>query len=202
MHLSRQYNCRSLRCSWSIACRRCSNYIFILDSTSGFKVFSKDSRKTVREYFMCWDLVRLILKTWQYVSNVILGEPTTISSKKWRIKIFCNELYEVIPGICSFSKFHHENQGQGHGWSQSSKSHRVSTMLQIHIPFVSNQTDHLFLKYSCFKICINYPNIQCQGHIMGPTSYQLSSLSLHVNWPSYSWNMAIWNFDLENPGSR
>ena len=31
-HHSRQRNCWSLRCSWSIVCRRCSNYIFILDS--------------------------------------------------------------------------------------------------------------------------------------------------------------------------
>ena len=31
-HLSRQLNCWSLRCSWSIACRRCSNYIFISTS--------------------------------------------------------------------------------------------------------------------------------------------------------------------------
>ena len=50
---------RSFRCSWSIACRRCSNYIFILDLTSGFNGFGKDSRKTVRESFKCWDLVRL-----------------------------------------------------------------------------------------------------------------------------------------------
>ena len=28
-HLCRESNCRSLRCSWSIACRHCSNYIFI-----------------------------------------------------------------------------------------------------------------------------------------------------------------------------
>ena len=28
-----QWNCRSLRCSWSITCRRCSNYVFILDLT-------------------------------------------------------------------------------------------------------------------------------------------------------------------------
>ena len=28
-HLSKQYTCWSLRCSWSIDCRRCSNYIFI-----------------------------------------------------------------------------------------------------------------------------------------------------------------------------
>ena len=30
MHLSRQWHWWSLRCSWSIACRCCSNYIFIL----------------------------------------------------------------------------------------------------------------------------------------------------------------------------
>ena len=49
------------------SCRRCSNYIFILDLTSGFKGFGKDSRKTVWESFKCWDLVRLMLKTWRYI---------------------------------------------------------------------------------------------------------------------------------------
>ena len=33
MHLSRQQNWWSVRCSWSIACHRCYNYIFILDLT-------------------------------------------------------------------------------------------------------------------------------------------------------------------------
>ena len=32
-HIRRYYNCWSLRCSWSIACRWCSNYIFIFDLT-------------------------------------------------------------------------------------------------------------------------------------------------------------------------
>ena len=67
---SRPY-CRSLRCSWSIACRRCSNYIFILDLTPGFKGFGKDSGKTLRDSFKCWDLVRLILETWRYTLNNI-----------------------------------------------------------------------------------------------------------------------------------
>ena len=49
-----------------MACRRCSNHIFILDLTSGFKGFGKDSRKTVRESWECLDLVRLILETWRY----------------------------------------------------------------------------------------------------------------------------------------
>ena len=44
-------NCQSLRCSWSIACRRCSNYIFIYDLTSGFKGFGKDSHKIVQKSF-------------------------------------------------------------------------------------------------------------------------------------------------------
>ena len=36
-------NCWSLRCSWSIACRRCSNYIFIPDSTPDFSGLGKDN---------------------------------------------------------------------------------------------------------------------------------------------------------------
>ena len=51
-----------------MACRRCSNYIFILDLASDFKGFGKDSRKVVRDSFKCWDLVRLILETWRYMS--------------------------------------------------------------------------------------------------------------------------------------
>ena len=42
-----------------------SNYIFILNLTSGFTGFGNDNRKTVRESLKCWDLVRLILETWQ-----------------------------------------------------------------------------------------------------------------------------------------
>ena len=34
--MSWQWNCWLLRCSWSIACRCCSNYIFILNLTRGF----------------------------------------------------------------------------------------------------------------------------------------------------------------------
>ena len=40
-YLSWQLNCRSLRCSWNIACRRCSNYIFILDLIHGINRLGK-----------------------------------------------------------------------------------------------------------------------------------------------------------------
>ena len=40
-----QLTCWSLRCSWSIACWRCSNYIFILNLRPGFNRLHKDNWK-------------------------------------------------------------------------------------------------------------------------------------------------------------
>ena len=67
MHFCRQLNYWSLRCSWSIACRRCSNYIFILYLTPGFNRLGKDKWKTRRESFNFWDSVWLILEILRYV---------------------------------------------------------------------------------------------------------------------------------------
>ena len=58
-HVSRQLNCWTLRRSWSIACRRCSNYIFILELTPGFNGLGKDNYKTRRETFE--------LEVWWYI---------------------------------------------------------------------------------------------------------------------------------------
>ena len=65
-HLNRQYNCWSLRCSWNIARRRCSNCIFILDLTLGFNGLGNDNCKTRRETFKFGDLVRHILEVRWY----------------------------------------------------------------------------------------------------------------------------------------
>ena len=62
-------------CSWSIACRRCSNYILILDWTPGFNRLRKDNCKTRRETFNFWDLVWLILEVW----------PTSVPFREVRI---------------------------------------------------------------------------------------------------------------------
>ena len=63
-HTRRQYNCWSLRCSWNIACRRCSNYIFILNLTPGFNRKGEDICKSRRETFKFKDLVPLVLEIW------------------------------------------------------------------------------------------------------------------------------------------
>ena len=55
-----------LRCSWSTACRRCSNYIFILNLIPGFNGLSEDNSKRIQQTFKFWDLVRLILEVLRY----------------------------------------------------------------------------------------------------------------------------------------
>ena len=60
----------SLRCSWSIACPRCSNCIFILDFTPGFNGLGKDSCKTKRETFRFQYLVQLMVEVRRYTSQM------------------------------------------------------------------------------------------------------------------------------------
>ena len=74
MHLGRQLNCWSLRCSWSSACRRCSNYIFIHNLTPGFNGLSNDNCKTRRESFKFWDLVRLILRDFTVLVMIVMDD--------------------------------------------------------------------------------------------------------------------------------
>ena len=83
-HVIRQLNCWSIRCSWSIACRRCSNHIFILNLTHGFNGSGKDNYKMRREAFKFWDLVRLILMTLRYFikRNVVFVSPSSLFSSK------------------------------------------------------------------------------------------------------------------------
>ena len=84
-HLSRQSNCWSLRCSWSIACRRCSNYIFILNLAPGCNGLGKDNCKTRRETMMFGDRLRLMLEIWRYVWAIFIltsASRSQISLKK------------------------------------------------------------------------------------------------------------------------
>ena len=67
MHPIRRWNCWSLRCSWSIACRHWSNYIFIVILIPGFNGLDKDNCKTRQETFKVWYLVHLILELWWYL---------------------------------------------------------------------------------------------------------------------------------------
>ena len=94
-NIRRQLNCWSLRCSWSIACRRCSNYIFILCLTPGFSRLGKDKGKTRRESFRFWDLVRLILEILRvllhWMKYMVINswyQTTTKHNKTWTVRIF------------------------------------------------------------------------------------------------------------------
>ena len=90
-HFSGQLNCWSLRCSWSIACRRCSNYIFILDLIDGFNGLGKDNCRMRRETFKFRDLVRRILETLRNVRlicGLFRGYPTCTMVWQWTVLIY------------------------------------------------------------------------------------------------------------------
>ena len=70
----------SLRCSWSIAYRRCSNCIFIMDWTPLFNGLGKGDCKTRRETFQVWYLVRLILDIWRKFALVVYTQMMKIEA--------------------------------------------------------------------------------------------------------------------------
>ena len=99
MQLSRQHNSWSLKCSWSIACWWCSNYIIILELTPGFNGLCKGNYKTWQETFKFWDLVYLILDILRYFP---FGASTNTSiksawSKKLKVTIwFVQKRWNVV----------------------------------------------------------------------------------------------------------
>ena len=109
-----------------------------------------------------------------------------------------------IPEMQLFKKLTLKIQGQGHGWGQSSKSQGESNILSTHIPLVPCQSALPFLRYSIFKIWPWKSKVKviAQGHKVGITPYQLIFLSLHADWPCYSWDTAISKFDIENSRLR
>ena len=66
-HLSRQLNSWSLRCSWSIACRRCSNNICILDPAS--MNWAKTTARRDKNHLSLWIW-------WAFIRDfMVLGVP-------------------------------------------------------------------------------------------------------------------------------
>ena len=86
-----------------------------------------------------------------------------------------------------FSKSDHKNP---RSWS-----HVRCNILLIRNPFVPHHSSFPFLsmlRYSHFKICLKKSKVKVivPGHLVGPTSYRLTSFFLHVNQFSHSWD--IW----------
>ena len=113
-----------------------------------------------------------------------------------------------IPEIRLCQNLTSKIQGQGHGWGECWKSQSGCNILSIHIAFVPCQSALPFLRYSIFKIWPWKSKVKVMGevdienHKVDVTSYQLTSLSFHVNRPFHSRDTAFLKFDLENPGSR
>ena len=85
-------------------------------------------------------------------------------------------IYPPIPEIQLFKKMTHKIQGQGHGWSRSSKwqcESNIMNILSTHIPLVPSQMALPFLRYSIFKVWPWKSKVKviAQGHKVGITPY-------------------------------
>ena len=56
-------------CSWSTACRHCSNHISMLDLTPGSNRLGRDNCKTRQATYTCWDLVPYTRRLTAYLMN-------------------------------------------------------------------------------------------------------------------------------------
>ena len=74
-----------------------------------------------------------------------------------------------------------------------------SVSFHINLPLRFLRHCYLRIWYRKSKVKV-MDEVKILGHAVGPTSYRLTSISFHVNLPFHSWDMAISNFDLENPG--
>ena len=104
--------------------------------------------------------------------------------------LFCSMSTDPpIPEIWLFQNLTLKIQGHDHGWSQSSRSHSGSDILSTHIPLVPCQSAFSFLRYGYFKIWPWKSKVKVivQGHIVGPTSYGLTSLLIHITLRFLRW---------------
>ena len=97
-----QLHCWTLRCSWSIACRCCSNYIFILDLTPGVNGLGKDNGKTRREAFnrrtWAWSM-NLGSTVYKLVGSRPLRSFSLIHRLSWSC-FYPNKYTNVLEMIC------------------------------------------------------------------------------------------------------
>ena len=83
----------------------------------------------------------------------------------------------------------HTSQYHGHEW-------------MTHILFIPCQSAVPFLRYSNFRLWpwnfkVKVMGVFGQCHTVDPVSYQLTSISFHINQTNNSWDTATSKFDLE-----
>ena len=114
-------------------------------------------------------------------------------------------IYPTIPEKQLFKKLTLKIQGQGHGWSRSSKSQcecNIMNILSPHIPLVPCQMTLPFLRYIIFKVWHWKFKVKVENHNVGPTFSRLTFISFRVNRASHSWVATFSKFVLENQGPR
>ena len=83
-------------CSRVGVCRRCSNYIFVLNLTPGFNGLGKDNYKMRWEAFKFWDLVRLVWETLRYLYVLVCNNGLQLIDTAEDIASYGTRLFSVV----------------------------------------------------------------------------------------------------------
>ena len=156
---------------------------------------------SVNEPSHSWDTV----KNWPWKSKLkVISEGHIVGITPYRlISLLFNLDKPSHSYIQLFKNLTLKIQTQGHGRGARWKSQHRSNMLSTHIPFVSCQSAIPFLWYDFFKIWPLKPKVKVmvevkvESHKVSVTSYQLTSLSFHVNRPFHSWDTKFSNLTLK-----
>ena len=168
MHLSRQQKCWPLRHTRSIARRRCSNYVFILDLTPVlFNGLGRDDCKTGRKTYMCEDLV-------PYTRGLtISSQIATLLSHLWIISVdhvaSSNKIYRIMYDLLWTAMF--ATSEAIHSWSSQGKKVSGESL---------HERPNRYLWTICHKIYHFWHALSCFEHTNQVNKYRLpcSSLSL------------------------
>ena len=162
---------KSLRCSWSIACRCCTNYIFILDLTTGFIGLGKDNCTVRRETSKFGYLVRIILAILRY-TDMLIVQP--LDASIWGNR---NGIYEHL-GIL-LNQINQQYCQQNVCYSLRYRHHAIVTLDGVLADKHAYQTDLLLrIKFSEIVCTIDLGTRTCD--IKNIVQYIIHDILLHV----------------------
>ena len=179
MHLSRQWNCWSLTCSWSIACRRCSNYIFILNLNTWLQWIGQRQLQDEMRNINVWGLGATYIRelTVNHISERGHCSPWSLYINQYWLRARASQT-PYAPSVV-------------HVWP----------ILALLWECLKRQPILSFLIKSC--MCVQWPKKKIVMSCLAPSetdihyesmiwNFKIQTVSLNLLWPSD----AIWHGDL------
>ena len=128
--------------------------------------------------------------------GVVKGQDHTVSLVSNWFASFLFHINQIsIPEIQLFWNLTLNIKGQGHGWGQRSRSQSSSSIQQMHLLFVSHQSDQPFLRYvqECLTLRKHIRKFRRKLGKKGVSNRIHPQSNLVRAWPGkYSYQVLLW----------